>query len=311
MRALRFFEDRVMRLVDEPEPVPADDETVVEVAVASVCGSDIHGIRPGGFRTPPLIMGHEFAGTTPDGRLVAVRATLGCGACRFCDRGMEYVCTDRVIIGIDRPGGFQERVAVPDRSLVEMPAGSTALAGAIVEPLAVARHAWRRASVEPGATAAVLGSGTIGLLLMLAAADFGVEDVTVVDLDERRLELAKGLGASAVTTALEGSFDVIFDAVGAPATRERSVSCLYPGGSAVWLGCQAPDAAFDALHLVRSEKEVKASFAYSRRDFEEAAEITPTLDLDWIEVVDFSRSEDVFRDLAERPLDVTKVAFRF
>ena len=309
MLALRFAEGRVLELTEEPEPVPGEGETLLDVTMASVCGSDLHGVLPGGFRTPPLIMGHEFCGRTPDGRLVAVRATLGCGACRYCGKGFESVCPDRVIIGIDHPGGFQERAAVPTRALAELPPDADPVAGAIVEPLAVALHAWRRVAIAPEDRIAVLGCGTIGLLLVLIAARFGRTDLTVTDLDDRRRELAERLGATASGTALQGTYDLVFDAVGASSTRHASVTQLNPAGSAVWLGCQGPDPAFDALNLIRQEKSVRASFAYTAEDFREAAAIAPTLDLSWIEVFPFSESKVRFEQMLAKELDATKIAF--
>src|SRR2546430_5873096 len=114
MRALVFTAPSVVELRDVDEPAPRPGEAVLDVAVAGICGSELHGVRTPGFRIPPLIMGHEFAGTTPDGRRVAVNPLLSCGCCDRCRAGQTQLCWQRAIIGIHRPGGFAERVAVPE-----------------------------------------------------------------------------------------------------------------------------------------------------------------------------------------------------
>lgn len=310
MKALKFTRTSHVEVVaDEPEPRPADGEVVVDVAFAAICGSDLHGVLPGGYRTPPLIMGHEFSGTTPDGRPVTVNATISCGECDLCLRGRVQVCRRRQIIGIDRPGGMAERVAVPLKSIVELPAGTSLLAGALVEPLAVAVRGWRRGGAEPGDRVAIVGAGNIGLLLLAVSRSHGVE-ATITDIDPLRRNMATAMGGHAAE-GLDGEFDVIFDAVGAREAHTATLEHLAPGGTAVWIGSRSPDPAFDALDLVRSEKTVKASFTYSHDDFAEAAHLAGTLDLDWIDVVDLDQSAQVFLSLMRGESPVVKAVIGF
>lgn len=310
MRALRFDAVDSLRVVDVPEPVPGPGEVVVDVAYAGICGSDLHGIHEGGFRVPPLIMGHEFSAIAPDGMRVTINATVSCGTCDRCLAGLEQVCRRRTIIGIDRQGGLAERVAVPEEALVELPEDASLEAGAMVEPLAVGLRAWKRSRAEPGMDVAIIGGGNVGLMILTVGAPSGVE-ITVVDINPRRLEVAEGAGATNVTTALESEYDVIYDAVGSMQTRAASIEHLRPGGSAIWLGCHGPALPqYNPLDMIRSERSVMTSFAYTRNEFVEAAGLTTTLDLGWATVVDLEDSPEVFLDLSFGRSPLTKALIR-
>jgi threonine dehydrogenase-like Zn-dependent dehydrogenase len=309
MRALKFTRTSYVEVVDdEPEPQRKDGDIVIEVAYAGICGSDLHGVLPGGYRKPPLIMGHEFSGITPDGRRVAVNATINCGTCDLCRRGREQVCRRRQIIGIDRPGGMAERVAVPERAIVELPEETSLLAGALVEPLAVAVRGWKRAGAEPGDRVGIVGAGNIGLLLLAVSQNFDVE-TTITDIDPARRQMAEAMGGKAAED-LAGEYDLVFDAVGSREAHSATLEHLAPGGTAIWIGSRSPDPAFDALDLVRSEKTVKASFAYTHDDFVEAARLAATLDLGWVEVVDLDRSAEVFMSLMAGRSSLVKAVIR-
>src|SRR5688572_18248961 len=110
MKAMVYTAPSVLELQNVPEPEPAPGETVVEVKSSGICGSELHGVQTPGFRQPPLIMGHEFGGTTREGRRVTINPMVACGHCDMCRRGRHYLCRTRSIVGIHRSGGFGERV---------------------------------------------------------------------------------------------------------------------------------------------------------------------------------------------------------
>ncbi|MBW3536947.1 MAG: alcohol dehydrogenase catalytic domain-containing protein [Actinobacteria bacterium] len=299
-----------MELQDIDEPSVKAGEAVVDVAACGICGSELHGISQPGFRQPPLVMGHEFAGTTADGRRVAVNPLTGCGQCSLCHSGQERICPGRAIVGIHRAGGFAPRVVVPERSLHDLPAHLSWEAGAMVEPLANGVHAWGLAGAPKSSRVGVIGAGTIGLVCLLAAQRGGADEIAVADLSERRLEVAGGLGADVTSPALEGEFDVIFDAVGLPATHQASVDRLRPGGIAVWLGLMSPDAGFDATALVRQEKRVTGSFAYTDDEFSTAVQMAGEVDLGWADSFPLNEGAQVFMSLMHGRDDVTKALLR-
>ena len=174
-------------------------------------------------------MGHEFAGVTSDGHRVVVNPLVSCGECDLCSRGVPQLCRHRELLGVHRPGGFAEAVAVPQSALHDLAPEVGWETAAMVEPLANAVHAYKQAGPQPGQRLAVIGAGTIGLVCPLVARDNGL-DVTSVDRSRTRLDVAARLGATACTTRLEGEFDVIIDAVGLAVTRSTSVELLAPGG---------------------------------------------------------------------------------
>ncbi|MDQ1445616.1 MAG: hypothetical protein QOI20_2080 [Acidimicrobiaceae bacterium] len=309
MRALVYTAPGHVELQDVDEPVANEGEVVVQVKASGICGSELHGFRHAGFRVPPLVMGHEFAGVTADGRRVAVNPLVACGECDLCHLARPYLCRTRAVLGIHRPGAFAERVVVPEELLCDLPADLSFEAGAVVEPLANGVHAWGLVRADEPERVAVVGAGTIGLVCLLVAKRNGAH-VTVVDLAPERLEWAERLGADRTAVSLDGEYDVVFDAVGAAPTRAASVAALRPGGTAVWLGLLAPEPGFDALDLVRMEKRVTGSFAYTRQEFAEAAELARTTDVSWAQSFPLEAAADVFMELADGRTDVVKALVR-
>ncbi len=287
----------MMELLDMPEPDVAEGDVLVHVRSAGICGSELHGARHPGFRVPPLIMGHEFAGVSDEGSPVIINPILSCGECDLCARGLRHVCRRRAIIGVHRAGGFAERVAVPRSALRPLPGQLSWDAAAVVEPAANAVHAWGLAGGARDKRVAVLGCGAIGLLCLLVALAEGAAAVEVTDLAPGRLAVAGQLGATAVLTEPEGEYDVIIEAVGSAATRAQSVAHQRPGGAAVWLGLHEPPSGFDGQDLVRGEKQVLGSFAYSDEEFGRAAELVRGWDLSWVSPYPLADGAEVFTGL--------------
>lgn len=310
MRSVVFTGTSVVEMLDVEEPSAQEGEVLVDVAAVGICGSELHGIREPGFRVPPLVMGHEFAGTTPDGRRVVVNPILSCSSCDLCLGGQPQVCRTRSVVGIHRAGGFAERVAVPADALHEIPESLSWEEAAMVEPLANAVHAWGLGGARKGASVGIIGSGTIGLVCLLVAKDRGASHITVTDLSPERLSLATRLGADEVASELSGEFDVVFDAVGAGVTRRASVDRLRPGGTAVWIGLLADVVDFDGRDLIRQEKKVVGSFAYTDAEFVEAIELASRVDLGWCDTFPLEEGARVFTELMNGRTDIVKALLR-
>ena len=306
MRALVFTGPGAVELRDVPEPQLAEGDVLIHVRSAGICGSELHGVRRPGFRVPPLIMGHEFAGVSDDGDRVVVNPILSCGRCEECRRGLRHVCRERRLVGVHRSGGFAERVAVPASALRPLPDWLAFGPAAMVEPAANAVHAWNLAGRPAGARVAVLGCGAIGLLCLMTALAGGAERVEVTDLSPERLAVASRLGAAAAGPALDGEYDVVVDAVGTPATRAQSVEHQRPGGVAVWLGLAEQAAGFDPLALIRAEKRILGSFAYSDEEFGEAVSMLRNCDVSWTSSYPLAAAADVFTGLMNGGLHPVK-----
>jgi 2-desacetyl-2-hydroxyethyl bacteriochlorophyllide A dehydrogenase len=272
--------------VDEPRP--GDGEVLVRPDAAGICGSEIEGYlgrMPN--RVPPLVMGHEFAGTVLApaggarggwaGRRVAVNPLLSCRVCARCKAGERNLCEKRRLIGVHVAGGFAERVAVPAANLVALPDGLDARTGALVEPLANAVHAVGR-RVVAAERAVVLGAGTIGLFSLHAAHAAGISDVSVIEpnADRRAAALAAGAHAAhaeATELAPERSADLVIDAVGATATRRNALDIVRPGGAVVLLGLHENETALPFRRVVRDQVALQGSFAYTDAEFVKALDL--------------------------------------
>ncbi|MEO6245796.1 MAG: galactitol-1-phosphate 5-dehydrogenase [Opitutaceae bacterium] len=269
MKALLLTAPSHLEYVDFPDPQPAEGEVVVKVHACGICGSDIHGWDGStGRRHPPLIMGHEAAGevvaTGP--RVTAWRAgdrvtfdsTIYCGTCAFCRDGHVNLCDNRRVVGVSpteykQHGAFAERLALPERILYRLPDSLPYDQAAMVEPVSIAVHAVQRTKITPGATAVVIGSGMIGLLVIQALRWAGAKQVVAVDLADNRLALARELGAThtinsgredaaAAVAKITGGIgaEFAFEVVGFTPTLNLALSALKRGGTCVLVGNLSP-----------------------------------------------------------------------
>jgi L-iditol 2-dehydrogenase len=225
-----------------------------------LCGSDLHWFGQGslggtGF-SRPLVLGHELAGATEDGRRVAVDPAIPCLACPLCLEGHPNLCERIRFAGHgDDDGGLREWMAWPERCLVPLPAGLTEADGALLEPLGVALHAADLAHIRPGARLGVFGCGPIGLLILQVARLAGAARLVATDLVDRphRLEAARSLGAlafaadggrevGAIRDALGGhGLDVALEAAGENAAVDAAVEAVRPGGRVILVGIPAEE----------------------------------------------------------------------
>ena len=307
MKALVWYGDRSVVYEDAPEPEPAADEVVLDVELAGICGSDLHGYRGHpGPRVPPLVLGHEVVGRL-DGEEYAVYPLIGCGKCERCRAGEDNLCDSWRLIGMHRPGVFAERVAVPRRSLVRLPAGIELERAVLVEPLACCVGAL--APHPASRSVAVLGCGPLGLLTAYLAARSGA-DVTAVDPLPERRAIAERLGAAASAGELEsGGFDLVVDAAGFEATWRAALAGARPGGTIVMLGLGNAEAPFPMAQLVRRAIRLRGQFAYSRAEFARALEVLADGDLalDWLSMAPLAEGADAFANLVDRPAEYAKV----
>ena len=286
MRALVWRGPRQIGVETIDEPRPLDGEVLVRPDAAGVCGSEIEGYLGRMLnRVPPLVMGHEFAGTIVGsdrdwvGRRVAVNPLLSCGRCERCRAGERNLCAGRRLIGVHVPGGFAELVAVPVTSLVPLPDGVDPRTGALVEPLANAVHAiglGRR--LVAADIAVVLGAGTIGVFAVHAARAAGIPDVRVVEPHAARRESAVTAGAraaysDAAALAAERNADLVIDAVGATATRRTALDLVRPGGAVILVGLHEDESALPFHRVVRDQIALQGSFAYTDAEFAAALEL--------------------------------------
>ena len=265
MRALLLKKYMELEVAEMPKPAIGPDDVLVRVRACGICGSDVHGLDGStGRRVPPLVMGHEAAGVVEEkgagvedlreGDRVTFDSTVFCGACFYCRRGEVNLCDNRQVLGVScaeyrRHGAFAEYAAVPRRIVYKLPESLGFEAAAMIEAVSVAVHAVGLTTVRLGDTAAVVGSGMIGLLAIQALRLAGCGCVIAVDVDEAKLKIARELGADhcvnpnsvdvpAFARECTGGrgVDVALEVVGATAPLETALAALRKGGSLTLVG---------------------------------------------------------------------------
>lgn len=287
MKTLTYHEGELL-VSESDEPVPGDGQTLIDVIATGICGTDLGAFRHG--RPLPragVIMGHEILGVVADtGQRVAVNPIVGCGACVACASGSSQRCATRQVIGFHLDGGFARRVVVPTANIVRVPDGVPDRRALFSEPLATALHAWRLGNAATGARIAVIGAGAIGLSLILAARADGFRVEECVELDAERAPLAVEAGARAAGPQLTAdAYDIVFDCVGASATRRLAVERLAPGGTCVFVGLADAETTFDIAALVAREKTLRGAFGYSQLDFRDAVRSPVEVPAHWVQQV--------------------------
>jgi L-iditol 2-dehydrogenase len=290
MKALLLTAASRLEFVDVPDPKPADDEVLVQVRACGICGSDIHGWDGStGRRRPPLIMGHEASGQIAavgsrvtrwrPGQRVTFDSTISCGQCHFCRGGQINLCENRRVVGVApleyrQQGAFAEYLALPERILYALPDTLSFVHAAMIEPVSIAIHAVQRVKIAPGDSAVVVGSGMIGLFVIQALRWAGVKQIIAVDLEQKRLDLARELGATDTLRSDQGEVvaeiarltggrgsDLAFEVVGVGPTLNLALTAVRRGGSVVLVGNLAPKVDFPLQGVVTREITLHGSCA--------------------------------------------------
>lgn len=260
MKAAVFYGPNDIRLEDVKTPEITENEILVKVDMAAVCGTDVRiyqGKKTKGVRTPSII-GHELVGTVAKigrnikdfemGDRVGVAPVIPCGHCYYCQNDMENVCANRTAIGYEYDGGFAEYVRIPktalqSKNILKIPDHITFEEAVIAEPLACCINGIKKASVKMDDVVVIIGGGPIGLLHVQLAKISGAKTVILSELIEHRREKAKIAGADIVVNPEEESLsdivldstdqlgaDIVIMAIGVPQLTNGSLGLLKKGG---------------------------------------------------------------------------------
>ena len=230
MRAVTSSQGSVI-VGDHDEPTGSGE--LITVTSVGICGSDLHLIASG---LSGVILGHEFGGFTEDGTLFAVRPTGECGTCPQCLSGFPHTCHQAAssLHGTSIDGGLAELVRVEPSRLVPVPSGTDPATVGLVEPLAVVIHGINRVALQPGMSALVVGSGSIGLLTAAVLADRGI-NVDIVCRHPHQFEAAQKLKVNAVSQP-KTNYDISFDAVCTQESLDLCFNATRPRGNVVEFG---------------------------------------------------------------------------
>jgi threonine dehydrogenase-like Zn-dependent dehydrogenase len=322
MKALILKDFGSMEVVDRPDPIPGEGELRIKLIATGICGSDIHGFTgETGRRVPGQVMGHESvgyidslgAGLEKSGFEVGQLATFNPVVIPTSDllkfAGREQHSPNKYVIGVEPTisAGFAQLIVVPSHNVVVLPSSIPITYGALIEPLAVAVHAVRRAHIDSSQSVLVLGGGPIGQAIVVALKMIGVKNIVVSEIDSSRRELLGALGANVIDPnsdnfiqLLDPIFsdlaDATIDAVGNSETMSTALMVTKIGGTICLVGMASKRLDLNAFEVSVGERTIVGSFTYSAQDFQDAAKYIA----DAPDVVSLLISREVSLDEANR-----------
>ena len=332
MKALLLTQAREMCVVQVPDTIPRPGEVLLRVKRVGLCGSDLNSYRG---RNPlvtfPRIPGHEVAATvlsdTPGypslsrGTNVTVSPYTACGGCASCRRSRPNACEFNQTLGVQRDGALTEYIALPPEKLYPASLSLTELC--LVEPLTVGFHAIRRARVSATDTVAIIGCGGVGLGAIAASVHRAATTVAI-DLDDRKLEIARKAGASLTINTQRQSLheelrkltnghgpDVVIEAVGAAQTFRAAVEVVAFTGRVVYIGYAKEPVAYETKLFVQKELDILGSRNALPADFHDVLSMLEEgrfpVDDAVSHIVPFPEAPDALAAWDREPENVTKI----
>jgi L-iditol 2-dehydrogenase len=278
MKAALLVEPRKIQIENVQPPEPGPDEVLIRVILAGICGSD-YSLYNGKFDVSlPVIPGHEAIGRIEKlgsdvsglavGQRITIQPNFSCHDCTLCLSGHDNICPAKVRLGVDTDGVFAEYAKVPARYVWSIPDGLQDEVAVFAEPLAAVAHALKIMAPRKGDRTLILGAGVMGLLTLQMAALNGAI-VSACDINQKRLALAKRLGAAQVidanhpTESVSNTFDLIYETCGADSALAQAIQLAAPGGKIVILGLAGKDYPVPTVLIVRKELQIMGSMIYT------------------------------------------------
>lgn len=280
-----------------PIPEAGEGQVLVRIHIIGICGSDIHvyhGKHP--FTKYPVTQGHEVFGEIMAlgkdvkdftiGQKVTIEPQEYCGKCYPCTHGKYNLCEELKVMGFQTTGTASHYFAVDASKVTPIPENMGYEEGAMIEPLAVAVHAVRRAGDVAGLKIAVIGAGPIGNLVAQTAKGMGAAQVMVTDVSDYRLKLAKECGADFVVNTKDKEFgaamlesfgtdkaDIIYDCAGNDITINQAIRCARKGSTIILVAVFADMAKADLAVLNDHELDMNTTMMYRHEDYVKAIEM--------------------------------------
>ena len=329
MKAVVVQEPGKAMLADIPEPSRGSDETLLQVRMIGLCGTDLNTFRgKNPLVTFPRVLGHEVAATilhADNGLQAGTGVTLApytsCGKCASCLRGRPNACRSNETLGVQRDGALTERIAIPAGKLYGAQLSLKELC--LVEPLTVGFHAAKRGRVTERDTVAVFGCGGVGLGAISAAAFHGAR-VIAIDMDDAKLEIARKAGASELVHSSNEDLhlrlseltdgrgpDCIIEAIGLAQTFRASVEEVAFTGRVVYIGYAKEPVAYETSLFVQKELDILGSRNALPEDFLEVIRMLeeglfPVDDI-VSAVVPIEEAPEMLRQWSANPAAFTKI----
>ena len=272
MQAIRYHRPGKIELEELPVPAPAEDEVLISVTHAGICGTDLHIIAEESPAAAEVVLGHEFAGTvvsTGDwvqhvkaGDRVAVDPNNYCGKCQYCRKGQVHFCKNLHPLGVFRDGGWAQYCCAPDRQVYLLPPEVPLAWGALGEPLSCILHGWDRLKpIAADSKTLIIGSGIVGLLWGLILQKMNQRDFLISEPNENRRELAENLGFTTIhpgqlSANTNQGFDVIIDCSGSPLAIHSAIQYINPLGKILFFGVCPEDSRMEIEPFQVFKKEL-------------------------------------------------------
>ncbi|QCS44975.1 zinc-binding dehydrogenase [Natrinema versiforme] len=326
MKAIIQTDERELSVQDVEQPTITNEQVLIEVTHAGLCGSDVHAYLQKGFDwvKMPRIMGHEYTGEVVEtgtdvsnvevGAQVVEKPIHTCGRCFQCQQGLENICQDTVKRGFETDGGFAEYVAVDADYVKEIPETIPSRHAAITEPLSVSTRAvYDRSSVKPGNTVLVQGPGPIGILCASLLDSMGTEVIAtgLANDTKCRLPALELLGIETLNIESDSvrdyvdettdglGVDAVFDTTGHKSGLESATEYVRKGGEIIEVGIPSEPSEIETAPLVRGEINIKTSYSALWSNFEQSIRVleNASLDLDeLITIYNIDSAENAFED---------------
>jgi len=307
-------------VVEADVPKLEDDELLVKVKYCGICGSDLHAYAGHNqFSHFPYVPGHEFVGIVEKagkdarfepGQVVTVEPGIQCNRCIYCKRGDYQLCINQASMD----GAFADYTVIKAWKTFAVPPSVDLQTATLIEPLACALHAMELGGIKRGQTVLVQGAGPIGQLLARTARALGAQSVTITDLFESRLALARQGGARTVRVtdghtparlAEEIGADVIdtvLDTIANDFSMNTAVTAVKKGGTVVVVGVPPTKVCFDLGKVMYNELRVVGDLMY-RDNFPAAVSMVSKKEVDTGGLISrvFSLDEigEAFRQITE------------
>lgn len=325
MKALIMNPDRSVQMVEKENPELLPGTVILDVVACGICGTDMHICH--GMECSwafPITIGHEFSGIISSiaddvtgfkiGDKVVVETLTNCGKCEMCKTGRKNLCFNPKLLGGDLPGGFADQVRVPFQYLIPIPANVSAQHAAIAEPLATVVHGLNRLIRKKPENVVVFGAGAIGLLAFSMVKSMGSR-VAVSDISEKRLEIAKDIGAASVIQV--GKMDVVeevmkmtggkkvdlcIDAAGFSATRGQAFDLIKPGGEILCIALGDKITPTNYFDIVTKELTIYGTQCHTVEDFYQAMDALDKGLINCNKIITtypLEKGEEVFQALAK------------
>ena len=287
MNSIVWKQARQLVEVDVPKPQIRANEVLIRVALTGICGSDVHAyLGKHRFRKPPAVLGHELVGYVESvgdnvqrfniGDYVSVNPQIACGVCEPCQAGHENLCVNKVVPGTPKwTGTFGEYFPAPEHTVIALPQDLPLNAGVLIEPLAVAVHAVRRAERVEGQRVLVIGAGAIGFMIAVAARHFGATDITCVDIDPVALDSARAAGFVTIDPSHDTPqpADVVFLTAGHKSAVNQALAACKRRGTVVLVSMWEGEIPVDIYQAVFNEINLRGSMTYVTADYTDAVAI--------------------------------------